>query len=145
LLTLSYIWFAEWRFRFKENVSFRFWTMLWVLIALVCAALSAGYFAQKQDLLPSGNPQYRMLTYEAAWQKFVSSPIWGTGFTAQATEKFRPTRSIWHKAISQRIATLWILPHKAASSPCAYGFGVIYVLPASVCAMHSAGPGHETT
>lgn len=89
LLTLSYIWFAEWRFRFKENVSFRFWTMLWVLIALVCAALAAGYFAQKQDLLPSGNPQYRMLTYEAAWQKFVSSPIWGTGFTAQATEKFK--------------------------------------------------------
>jgi hypothetical protein len=88
LLTLAYIWVAEWRFRFRENVSFRFWTMLWVLIALICAALAAGYFAQKQELLPSGNPQYRMLTYEAAWHKFVSSPIWGTGFSAQATEKF---------------------------------------------------------
>jgi O-antigen ligase len=88
LLTLSYIWIAEWRFRFRENVAFRFWTMLWVLIVLISAVVAAGYFAQKQELLPSGNPQYRLLTYEAAWQKFVSSPIWGTGFSAQATEKF---------------------------------------------------------
>lgn len=88
LLTLLYIWMAEWRFRFRENVAFRFWTMLWVLIVMVSAVVAAGYFAQKQELLPSGNPEYRMLTYDIAWNKFTSSPVWGTGFSGQATEKF---------------------------------------------------------
>jgi O-antigen ligase len=88
LLTLFYIWIAEWRFRFRENIAFRFWTMLWVLIVLISAVVAAGYFAQKQELLPSGNPEYRMLTYDIAWNKFTSSPIWGTGFSGQATEKF---------------------------------------------------------
>jgi len=88
LLTLLYIWIAEWRFRFRENIAFRFWTMFWVLIVLIGGVVAAGYFAQQQELLPSGNPEYRMLTYDVAWHKFMSSPIWGTSFTGQATEKF---------------------------------------------------------
>jgi hypothetical protein len=88
LLTIFYIWIAEWRFRFRENIVFRFWIILWVLILLVSAVVAAGYFAQKQELLPSGNPQYRMHTYDVAWNKFTSSPIWGTSFSGQATEKF---------------------------------------------------------
>lgn len=88
LLTLIYISMAEWRFRFRESVVFKFWTLLWVLIVLIAGVAAAGYFAQQQELLPSGNPQYRMLTYDIAWNKFMSSPVWGTGFTGQATEKF---------------------------------------------------------
>lgn len=88
LLTLLYIWIAEWRFRFRENIVFRFWTILWLLLVVTGAVVAAGYFGQQQDLLPSGNPQYRMLTYDVAWSKFISSPIWGTSFSGQATEKF---------------------------------------------------------
>ena len=88
IFTLIYIWIAEWRFRFKENLFFRFWVILWILMILIVAVIAAGYLAQQQDLLPSGNPQYRMLTYDVAWKKFLSSPLWGTGFSGQATEKF---------------------------------------------------------
>jgi O-antigen ligase len=88
LFTLMYIWVAEWRFRFSENITFRFWTIFWVFIVLISGVVAAGYFAQQQSLLPSGNPEYRMLTYDVAWNKFMSSPIWGTSFTGQATEKF---------------------------------------------------------
>jgi len=87
LLTLLYISMAEWRFRFRENTIFRFWAILWLLIVLASAIFAIGYFAQ-QEWLPSGNPQYRMLTYDVAWNKFISSPIWGTNFSGQATEKF---------------------------------------------------------
>jgi O-antigen ligase len=88
LLTLFYIWIAEWRFRFSENIAFRFWTIFWISILLISAVAAAGYFAQQKELLPSGNPEYRLLTYDVAWNKFISSPIWGTGFSGQATEKF---------------------------------------------------------
>lgn len=88
LFTLLYLWIAEWRFRFREAVMFRFWTILWVFLVLIGAVMAAGYLAQKQELLPSGNPQYRMLTYDIAWNKFKSSPLWGTSFSGQATEKF---------------------------------------------------------
>ena len=88
LLTLLYIWIAEWRFRFRENIVFRFWTILWLLLVVTSAVIASGYYGQQQELLPSGNPQYRMLTYDVAWSKFISSPIWGTGFSGQATEKF---------------------------------------------------------
>lgn len=88
-LTLLYIWTAEWRFRFRESATFRSWTVLWLLLLLVAGAGAAGYLVhQGGELMPSGNPQYRMHTYEMAWSKFVDSPLWGTSFAAQATEKF---------------------------------------------------------
>lgn len=88
LLTLLYLWTTEWRFRFRENIVFRFWTFFWLVMMLISAVVAAGYFAHQQSLLPSGNPQYRMLTYDVAWNKFLNSPIWGTSFSGQATEKF---------------------------------------------------------
>lgn len=45
------------------------------------------YLYLKSDL-PSGNPEYRLHTYEIAWNKFLNSPIWGNGFTRAATEEF---------------------------------------------------------
>lgn len=88
-LTLLYIWIAEWRFRFRESLTFRFWTMLWLVLLLVGGIAAAGYLSQQRgELMPSGNSQYRLKTYEVAWSKFIDSPGWGTGFTKPATEKF---------------------------------------------------------
>lgn len=88
-LTLAYLWMAEWRFRFRESFSFRFWTLFWVVVLVVVAVAVYGAFAyQRGDLLPSGNPQYRLRTYELAWNRFLESPLWGTGFTGAATERF---------------------------------------------------------
>lgn len=88
-LTLAYLWMAEWRFRFRESFSFRFWTLFWVVVLAVVAVAVYGALAyQRGSLLPTGNPQYRLHTYELAWNRFVESPLWGTGFTGAATEKF---------------------------------------------------------
>jgi hypothetical protein len=38
--------------------------------------------------LPTGNVEYRMETYGAAWARFLDSPLWGTLFSVEAVEKF---------------------------------------------------------
>ncbi|HYD34413.1 MAG TPA: O-antigen ligase family protein [Methylophilaceae bacterium] len=89
VLTLLYIWVVEWRFRFRESTGFKFWTMLWVVVIVVAGLAAYGFLAyQRGEWLPSGNPQYRMLTYEKAWNSFLESPIWGTSFTEAATKRF---------------------------------------------------------
>lgn len=87
--TLAYIWFAEWQTRFRESHSFRLWTATWIMLILVAGLSAAGYIAaQRDDVMPSGNTDYRMLTYERAWQRFLDSPLVGTGFMGAAAEKF---------------------------------------------------------
>lgn len=51
-------------------------------------ALVAIVYAYRDYLLPSGNPEYRLRTYAIAWEKFLSSPIWGQGFLKAASEEF---------------------------------------------------------
>lgn len=89
VLTLLYIWVVEWRFRFKESAGFKFWTLLWVIVITVAAIAAYGFLAyQRGELMPSGNPEYRMLTYEKAWNSFLESPVWGNSFTESATKRF---------------------------------------------------------
>ncbi|MDE2077429.1 MAG: O-antigen ligase family protein [Burkholderiales bacterium] len=58
-----------------------------VLVTVVIAALALVYWKFKNEL-PSGNPEYRLHTYQLAWEKFLSSPIWGVGFTQEAVHLF---------------------------------------------------------
>jgi hypothetical protein len=89
-LTLLYLWIVEWRFRFRESAVFRIWTMFWVVVIFVAGVAATGYLAhQRSEMMPSGNPGYRMLTYEVAIHRFYDSPVWGTGFTHPASEKFK--------------------------------------------------------
>lgn len=61
----------------------------WTAIALlVCAALIAYLVENRTHYLPSGSPEFRVLTYQRAWQRFLDSPLWGTGFTTPGSEKF---------------------------------------------------------
>ncbi len=62
-----------------------YWT---AMVLLLCAALAAYLIENRADYLPSGSPQFRLLTYERAWQQFHASPLWGNGFSAAASEKF---------------------------------------------------------
>lgn len=89
VLTLFYIWVVEWRFRFRESTGFRFWTMLWLVVIIAAGIAAYGFLAyQRGELMPSGNPQYRLQTYEMAWNNFMESPIWGSSFTEAATKRF---------------------------------------------------------
>lgn len=88
-ITLAYMWIVEWRFRFRESSIFRFWTVLWVVILIGAGTTAWGYIAyQRGEIMPTGNPEYRMRTYERAWEGFLASPVWGTSFSAPATHKF---------------------------------------------------------
>ncbi|MDB5807559.1 MAG: hypothetical protein JWN73_4881 [Betaproteobacteria bacterium] len=46
------------------------------------------FYALRKVLLPDGNPQYRLHTYEKALDKFHASPLFGNWFTGPATERF---------------------------------------------------------
>lgn len=88
-MTAVYLWIVEWRFRFRENGIFRLWTVLWLTVMIGVGAVAYSYIAyQRGEVMPTGNPDYRLRTYERAWDRFLESPVLGTGFTEQATEKF---------------------------------------------------------
>lgn len=89
VVTLVYLWFAEWRFRFRESARFRLWALFWIVALVILGIAATGYMAyQRGELLPSGNTQYRMSKYETAFNRFKDSPVWGTSFTGAATERF---------------------------------------------------------
>ena len=61
----------------------------WAAFLLIGTCLfSLGFYALRKLLLPSGNPDYRLHTYQKALDKFFDSPLVGTGFTGPATERF---------------------------------------------------------
>jgi hypothetical protein len=64
--------------------------LLPVVLALGLAGAAAGVLAGliPSEILPSGNPEYRVPTYESVWNRFMQSPLVGTGFIAQGVEKF---------------------------------------------------------
>lgn len=59
-----------------------------VIALLVVAALGAYLLYNREAYLPTGNPAFRLLTYERAWGRFMDSPWWGTFFVAAGTEEF---------------------------------------------------------
>jgi hypothetical protein len=84
-LLIFYVW-PRWR---KHEAVHRMTLVHWTLIATLAAgALLAYLFTHRTHYLPSGNPQFRVLTYERAWNHFLESPLWGTWFTAAGSEKF---------------------------------------------------------
>jgi O-antigen ligase len=84
-LMIFYIW-PRWR---RHQAVQRLTRVHWTLIAiLVLGAALAFFFANRTHYLPSGNPQFRLLTYQRAWERFLASPYWGTWFTAPGAEKF---------------------------------------------------------
>lgn len=64
----------------------RYYVMFVVLLLAGCAI--ALLFAYRDVYLPSGNVGYRGHTYGLAWQRFLDSPVWGTGFAVASVEKF---------------------------------------------------------
>jgi len=91
LLTIGYCSFWAIRSRYKASrnqlvrerqVGMAAFTIAGLfLVALTLYALRAW-------LLPSGNPEYRLRTYERAFAKFLESPLAGTLFAGPATERF---------------------------------------------------------
>lgn len=62
-----------------------YWGTAGLLLAASMAALSVSEGGAGS---PTGNTEYRMHTYEAAWERFLDSPWWGAGFADAAVQKF---------------------------------------------------------
>lgn len=90
MVTALYLWLVHWRYRFRESPGFRRAAVAWLTVLLLGGVTAVSYRAYiAGEWLPSGNPQYRMKTYETAWNNFRASPVWGNGFTGSGTEKFK--------------------------------------------------------
>ena len=61
----------------------------WLFVLGGTAAALFAWLGSRGALdLPTGNVDYRMETYGAAWDRFLDSPLWGTVFATEAVEKF---------------------------------------------------------
>jgi len=90
MVTALYLWLVHWRYRFRDSPGFRRAAVAWLTVLLLGGATAVSYRAYiAGEWLPSGNPQYRLKTYETAWNNFRDSPVWGNGFTGSGTEKFK--------------------------------------------------------
>lgn len=91
LLSLGYMFGLMLWFRLSKErdgfVRFMSWAGVVVLVAVLGLVLGAVYWKFK-DALPTGNPEYRLHTYQQAWEKFLASPVWGVGFTQAAVALF---------------------------------------------------------
>lgn len=58
------------------------------LVGIALFGAGAFFYVLRSLLLPTGNPQYRLHTYERAFNKFLESPLFGSFFSGPATERF---------------------------------------------------------
>ena len=64
------------------------WIYFIVVVLVVCAAGLFYAWLNYRTKLPTGNVDYRTEMYGIAWRRFLSSPIWGTGFTESSVNYF---------------------------------------------------------
>ncbi|PKO52001.1 MAG: hypothetical protein CVU27_04920 [Betaproteobacteria bacterium HGW-Betaproteobacteria-20] len=82
------VWGLQHGKKIKDSfLRWAFWIRVVLMGLLLATTIVLIYYFVKSSL-PTGNPDYRLHTYEIAWNKFLNSPVWGTGFTGAATEKF---------------------------------------------------------
>jgi hypothetical protein len=89
-ITLAYLFWADWRFQLRDSRRLYRGVLLGALAAAVAVMTlaAAGKLLSEDISLPSGNPGYRLRTYDRAINRFKESPAWGTLFNARSTAKF---------------------------------------------------------
>jgi len=90
-LTASYLAIFIWVPRLTRgdalgSLSAIYWSALGFLAA---GAAAISYALRGGSDQPTGNLEFRLHTYQAAWDRFLDSPLWGSFFAREATEKFR--------------------------------------------------------
>ncbi len=65
------------RHRFSKGV-LRFG---WLVLLLIVTGIVLFLFINREEYLPTGSTHVRFVTYLNAWGKFISSPIYGVGFS----------------------------------------------------------------
>jgi hypothetical protein len=68
-----------------HRAAIKYWSTLAVIALAGLAVLAV---LSTPESLPTGNLDFRLHTYAAAWDLFTASPLWGTLFAAEATSEF---------------------------------------------------------
>jgi hypothetical protein len=89
-MTAAYLAVFIWMPRMRDRDPVRTLAAIyWGAMGLLGAGAAAlAIFIARGDANPSGNTEFRMHTYTAAWNRFLDSPLWGSLFTREAVEKF---------------------------------------------------------
>jgi O-antigen ligase len=89
-MTAAYLAVFIWMPRLRDRDPVRtLAAVYWGALGLVGAgAVALLVFMAGGDSNPSGNTEFRLHTYTAAWNRFLESPLWGSLFTREAVEKF---------------------------------------------------------
>jgi hypothetical protein len=89
-ITLVYLFWADWRFQLRDSRRLYRCVLFGALAAavVVTTLAAAGKLLSEDVSLPSGNPGYRLRTYDKAVIHFKQSPVWGTLFNARSTAHF---------------------------------------------------------
>lgn len=89
VLTLLAFWEIRGRYvTTRDSLHKAFYVMFGALAGICAAGLVVVAYVFRDDLLPSGNPEFRLYTYGKAWAKFLESPIAGNAFTGAGSEYF---------------------------------------------------------
>jgi hypothetical protein len=90
LTTLAYLFWVEWHKYLRDSLRlYRYTALASASLAAVLAAFTLISPPPLEDVkMPSGNPGYRVRTYEKAINHFRESPIWGTSFVGRSTSRF---------------------------------------------------------
>lgn len=88
--TIAYLWWFHWRATTHRANAIRRTLLLLIGLSFVAGLIGAYSLlrAKNRDYIPTGNTEFRMHTYERAWQKFLVSPLWGDAFAGASSERF---------------------------------------------------------
>ncbi len=129
--------------RIKNRLAVVVGALFVVPVSLVGFFIASVAWTRHRDTLPSGNVPYRLEMYEIAWNKFLASPVWGSGFTdpsviyfqlfkvEQATQ-YLPTHSdpldllahggliaaaLWLLVVKRQFVIAWFAGRELAARP----------------------------
>ena len=89
-IVLVYLFLVDWRFLLRDSRRlYRYVVLGAIAVAVALTTLAgAGKLLSEDIALPSGNPGYRLRTYDRAISHFEDSPVWGSLFVARSTARF---------------------------------------------------------
>lgn len=90
ILVLAYLmFFLIWPVWSKQDAFRKMQKVFSLIYGLMAVAVFTIFLLiHRETYLPTGNTEFRTLTYERAWGRFLDSPFWGRAFTEAGTEEF---------------------------------------------------------
>lgn len=114
----------------KRRLPVQVWLLIYLLgVALLIAALGAAFLLiNRAEYLPSGNVSVRLITYLAALDRLVASPILGTGFIDTTLVDLGSLTVLGKHTLVSHSDALDILSHGGLVGALIFSLGILRVL-----------------